>query len=73
MAHPTVPSSYCPRRRGAEAQAALRAGAAGFIPKSANSKVMLQAIRLFLAGGQYLPPQLMICSNRRVGVGSDTD
>ena len=43
----------------ADAQAVLRAGAAGFIPKSAISKVMLQAIRLVLAGGQYLPSQLM--------------
>ena len=42
-----------------DATAVLRAGAAGFIPKSAMSKVMLQAIRLVLAGGQYLPPQLM--------------
>ncbi len=44
---------------GAEVQAVLRAGAAGYIPKSALSQVMLQAIRLVLAGGQYLPPQLM--------------
>jgi DNA-binding NarL/FixJ family response regulator len=43
----------------AEVQAVLRAGAAGFIPKAGMSKVMLQAIRLVLAGGQYLPPQLM--------------
>lgn len=42
-----------------EVQAVLRAGAAGFIPKAAMSKVMLQAIRLVLAGGQYLPPQLI--------------
>src|SRR5947207_1897513 len=42
-----------------DAQAALRAGAAGFIPKAALSKVMLQAIRLVLAGGRYLPPQMM--------------
>ena len=43
----------------ADATAVLRAGAAGFIPKSGMSKVMLQAICLVLAGGQYLPPQLM--------------
>ena len=43
----------------AEVRAVLRAGASGFIPKAAMSKVMLQAIRLVLAGGQYLPPQLM--------------
>src|SRR6185295_12938006 len=42
-----------------EVQAVLRAGAAGYIPKSGMPQVMLQAIRLVLAGGQYLPPQLM--------------
>jgi DNA-binding NarL/FixJ family response regulator len=42
-----------------EVQAVLRAGAAGYIPKSGVAKVMLQAIKLVLAGGQYLPPQLM--------------
>jgi len=58
--HPTVPvivlSGADPV---ANAQAVMRVGAAGFIPKSALSDVMLQAIRLVLAGGQYLPPQLM--------------
>jgi DNA-binding NarL/FixJ family response regulator len=43
----------------ADAPAVMRAGAAGFIPKSALPKVMLQAIRLVLAGGQYLPPESM--------------
>jgi len=42
-----------------EVQAVLRAGAAGYIPKSGMPQVMLQAIRLVLAGGQYLPPQMM--------------
>jgi len=41
-------------------QQALQIGANGFIPKSSNSKVMLQAVQLILAGGLYLPPQLMI-------------
>jgi len=43
----------------ADVQAVLRAGASGFIPKAAMSKIMMQAIRLVLAGGQYLPPQVM--------------
>lgn len=47
-----------------EVQSVLRAGASGYIPKSAMSQVMLQAIRLVLAGGQYLPPQLMDTGNR---------
>jgi DNA-binding NarL/FixJ family response regulator len=43
-----------------EARAALRAGASGFIPKTGMSKVMLQAIRLVLAGGQYLPAEVIL-------------
>lgn len=42
-----------------DVRAVLRAGAAGYIPKGAMSRVMLQAIRLVLAGGRYLPPQLL--------------
>src|SRR5205823_10733205 len=34
---------------------ALDRGAMGYIPKSSNSKVMTQALRLVLVGGIYLP------------------
>lgn len=44
---------------GPHVQAILRTGAAGYIPKSALPQVMLQAIRLVLAGGQYVPPEMM--------------
>ncbi|HEY2394604.1 MAG TPA: response regulator transcription factor [Rudaea sp.] len=44
---------------GRQVQDVLRAGAVGFIPKSAVGQLVLPAIRLVLAGGQYLPPQLM--------------
>jgi two-component system, NarL family, nitrate/nitrite response regulator NarL len=37
---------------------ALSAGAAGFIPKSAPTAVVLEALREVLAGGVYLPPSL---------------
>ena len=40
-------------------QALLRCGASGFIPKSSSADVMVSAIRLVLAGGQYLPPLLL--------------
>jgi DNA-binding NarL/FixJ family response regulator len=43
----------------AQMRAVLRTGAAGYIPKSALAQVMLQAIRLVLAGGQYVPPELV--------------
>jgi len=39
--------------------AALKMHAAGFIPKSSPREVMLQALRLVLAGGVYIPPQAL--------------
>jgi len=38
---------------------ALDLGAAGYIPKSAGMEVMLSALRLVLAGGIYVPPDLL--------------
>ena len=38
-------------------RSAIHAGAMGFVPKSASSKVLVAAMRLILAGGTYLPPQ----------------
>jgi DNA-binding NarL/FixJ family response regulator len=38
---------------------ALDCGAAGFIPKSAAPEVMLSALGLVLAGGIYVPPDLV--------------
>ncbi|HXF68042.1 MAG TPA: response regulator transcription factor [Burkholderiales bacterium] len=39
--------------------AALKMGAVGFIPKSSPRDVMLQALRLVLSGGVYIPPQAL--------------
>lgn len=38
---------------------ALDAGAAGFIPKSSLSQVIVPALRLVLAGGIYVPPEMV--------------
>ena len=38
---------------------ALRLGAVGFIPKSGTRPVMLGAIQLILAGGIYVPPEIL--------------
>jgi DNA-binding NarL/FixJ family response regulator len=38
---------------------ALDLGASGFIPKSASREVMLSALQLVLAGGVYIPPQIL--------------
>jgi DNA-binding NarL/FixJ family response regulator len=42
--------------------AAMAAGAAGYIPKASASEVMVGALRLVLAGGRYLPPQVLAAS-----------
>ncbi len=38
---------------------AVNAGAAGFIPKTSSSRVMMSALKLVLSGGVYLPPALL--------------
>jgi len=38
---------------------AIEAGAAGFVPKSAQKEVLISALRLVLAGGVYLPPHVL--------------
>jgi DNA-binding NarL/FixJ family response regulator len=38
---------------------ALAAGAAGFIPKTAGPKVMVNALRLVAEGGRYIPPEAL--------------
>ncbi len=40
-------------------KAVLAGGAMGFIPKSCSHPVMVNALRLVLSGGRYLPPELM--------------
>jgi DNA-binding NarL/FixJ family response regulator len=38
---------------------AFRAGAAGYIPKTSNKKVMVAALRLVAEGGTYIPPEVI--------------
>lgn len=40
-------------------QLALANGAKGFITKTSSSKVMLSAVQLVLAGGLYVPPEML--------------
>ncbi|MBI5658182.1 MAG: response regulator transcription factor [Nitrosomonadales bacterium] len=42
-----------------EIMGAMNGGAMGFISKSSSSKEMVQALRVILDGGTYLPPQLL--------------
>lgn len=49
---------------------AVNMGAAGFIPKTSSSRVMLSALKLVLSGGVYLPPALLEQSNSQAdGLG----
>ena len=60
QAHPDGAADRALRRRhGAEVRRSCAPAPPDSFRRSAISKVMLQAIRLVLAGGQYLPPQLM--------------
>ncbi len=54
---PLVVLSASEERRDIED--ALKLGAAGYIPKSSSTKVMLKALNLVLDGGVYLPPEIL--------------
>ncbi|TAN56815.1 MAG: response regulator transcription factor [Betaproteobacteria bacterium] len=64
-----VLSGSCER---ADVIAALNTGAMGFIPKLSSSDVMLQALRLVLAGGIYIPPQALGMLDGPGGVAAGT-
>jgi DNA-binding NarL/FixJ family response regulator len=63
--HPTLPLVVVSASDDAErVRGVLRAGAAGFIPKSSMVQLVLPALRLVLAGGQYVPQQLLDAGER---------
>ena len=45
---------------------ALQRGALGYVPKSSRPAVILQALRLVLSGGTYVPREIMGGEDRRV-------
>jgi len=53
-----------------EIEEILRIGASGYIPKTASAEVMVQAIRLVLAGGQYLPSLLLSSTSQLVNAST---
>jgi DNA-binding NarL/FixJ family response regulator len=59
-AHPALPLLVCSASEdGALVKALLAQGVAGFMPKSDSTQVILEAVRLVLAGGTYVPPRLL--------------
>lgn len=48
------------RHDGDSVTKSLALGAAGFIPKSGQREVMLSALELVLAGGVYIPPEILV-------------
>lgn len=55
----------------AQMEILLAAGAAGYVPKSSSAPVMISAIRLVLAGGIYIPPQLLASASLAPLPGND--
>jgi len=47
------------RDRAEDVEKALKAGAAGYIPKSSNPEVMINALKLVMSGGVYVPPNVL--------------
>ena len=43
---------------------AVDIGASGFIPKTSSNKIILSALHLILAGGLYLPSELLSLQNK---------
>lgn len=60
-AHPQLPVIVLSASETRQSvQEVIAAGALGFIPKSSSSTLMQSAVRLVLAGGVYLPAQMLL-------------
>jgi len=59
-AHPTLPLLVCSASEdGGLVRELLALGVSAFLPKSDSTQVILEAVRLVLAGGTYVPPRLL--------------
>lgn len=45
--------------RAQDARQAIGCGASGYIPKGSNSRIILNALRLVMSGGTYVPPMML--------------
>jgi DNA-binding NarL/FixJ family response regulator len=58
--HPDVPVVIMSGEDdAAQVREALERGALGYIPKSSTPRVIVNALRLVLSGGTYVPPEIM--------------
>ena len=58
--HPTVPVVVLSATSHREVVLrALEEGAMGFVPKTSRTDILVEALRLVLAGGVYLPPEVV--------------
>ena len=63
--HPAISVVVLSTRQDGDSVArALDLGALGFIPKSGQREVMLSALELVLAGGVYIPPEILLREQR---------
>lgn len=63
-AHPALPVVVCTALEdGTLVKELLGLGVAGFLPKSDSTQVILEAVRLVLAGGTYVPPRLLAAAS----------
>jgi DNA-binding NarL/FixJ family response regulator len=60
QSYPAIPVLVLSARHDCDSvMQTLALGASGFIPKSAQREVMLSALELVLAGGVYIPPEIL--------------
>lgn len=72
-AHPALPVIACSAAEDGELVKSLLAlGVAGFIPKSDSTQVILQAVKLVLAGGTYAPPRLLAGASPGPAAGAES-
>lgn len=72
--HPTLPAVVLSASTSRnDMQRALAVGALGYIPKESTGPVMLNALRLVLAGGVYVPPILANLQTRDTQAADSLD
>lgn len=71
-AAPLVPVAVLSGERDSDLiRAAIEGGASGFVPKSSSSQVLVAALQLILAGGVYLPEDVLSDPGANRGTADD--